>query len=233
MQLTMAEDLGRGGYKQKLARRQGQDGNLGGSSRPETRTRTRSKILTAVLEEWSLGKMSPQKVQRFMFAAKLDIQECGGQVPFDIELVAGIGSSGAHPEHCERDLQNLVGKKLTEPYVLQFPLNCNSPAGWHLVEQELWLPHQVFASIFEHYPTAFEAKIQGQHGEVEKFWAAMQGTPQLVGHPVLGIPDYNTCAIPLSLHGDGVPITGVGKSWGKSMDVWSWCSLLASGRTIE
>ena len=223
---------GGGGYRQKLARSKNDGGNMSSSSRPTT-PRTRSKLLTTVLEEWSLGRMSPQKVQKFMFAAKLDIEGCGGQVPLDIELVAGIGSSGVHPEHCDRDLLNLVGNKLAEPYCVEIPMKCNSIRGWHMVEQELWLPHQVFASIFEQYPTAFEAKIQGQAGEVEKFWEAMQGNPQLVDHPVLDIPGYQSCVIPLSLHGDGVPITGVGKSWGKSMDVWSWCSLLASGRTIE
>ena len=33
--------------------------------------------------------------------------------------------------------------------------------------------------------------------------------------------------VPLSLHGDGTPCAGVGKSWGKMGDFWSWASLLA------
>ena len=32
--------------------------------------------------------------------------------------------------------------------------------------------------------------------------------------------------VPLTLHGDGTPVTGVGKSWGKSGDFWSWASVL-------
>ena len=40
--------------------------------------------------------------------------------------------------------------------------------------------------------------------------------------------------MPLSLHGDACPVTGVGKSWGKSMDFFSWASLLfAGGTTLE
>ncbi len=34
--------------------------------------------------------------------------------------------------------------------------------------------------------------------------------------------------IPLSLHGDGTPSMGVGKSWGKVADFFSWASLLVT-----
>ena len=33
--------------------------------------------------------------------------------------------------------------------------------------------------------------------------------------------------VPLSLHGDGTPALGVGKSWGQMADFFSWSSLLA------
>eukprot|EP00969_Alexandrium_andersonii_P195699 8645728-Alexandrium_andersonii.AAC.1 len=39
--------------------------------------------------------------------------------------------------------------------------------------------------------------------------------------------------IPLALHGDGVPVSGVGKAWSKSLDVYSWCSLLGKGCTVQ
>ena len=32
--------------------------------------------------------------------------------------------------------------------------------------------------------------------------------------------------IPLRLHGDGTPVTGLGKQWGKLVDVYSLASLL-------
>ena len=53
------------------------------------------------------------------------------------------------------------------------------------------------------------------------------------GHPVRNLPNFRRRAIPLSLHGDGVPVTGVGKSWGESMDIYSWNSLLGSGSTLQ
>ena len=40
-------------------------------------------------------------------------------------------------------------------------------------------------------------------------------------------------AIPIFIHGDGVHVAGVGKTWGKSLHVWNWGSLLAKGSTVE
>lgn len=39
--------------------------------------------------------------------------------------------------------------------------------------------------------------------------------------------------MPISLHGDGVPVTGVGRSWSKSYDVLTWTSWVASGDTVS
>ena len=75
------------------------------------------------------------------------------------------------------------------------------------------------------------------------FWEAMRGTKLLEGHPVLTHPceaapaarrgTFRDWAVPLSLHVDGVPVTGVGKAWSKTLDVYSWCSLLAKGITVH
>ena len=39
--------------------------------------------------------------------------------------------------------------------------------------------------------------------------------------------------MPISLHGDGVLVTGVGRSWSKSYDVLTWTSCVASGDTVS
>ena len=46
-------------------------------------------------------------------------------------------------------------------------------------------------------------------------------------------PERAGMTIPLSLHGDGVPVAGVGKSWSKSATCYSWSSLLGRGKTVE
>ena len=54
----------------------------------------------------------------------------------------------------------------------------------------------------------------------------MEDNPQLKDHPVRYRRDWKRRAIPLVLHGDGVPLTGIGKSWSKLMDVFSISSHL-------
>ena len=39
--------------------------------------------------------------------------------------------------------------------------------------------------------------------------------------------------VPLAMHGDGVPITGLGKIWSKTAWVYSWCSLLSDAATKD
>ncbi len=45
-------------------------------------------------------------------------------------------------------------------------------------------------------------------------------------HPVRHRRDRNRI-VPLALHGDGTPCSGVGKSWGRMMDFWTFSSLVA------
>ena len=63
------------------------------------------------------------------------------------------------------------------------------------------------------------------------FWEDVKSTPQYLSHPIRGRLNHESLAIPISVHGDGTPITGLGKAWGKLMDIWSWSSLVASGPT--
>ena len=46
----------------------------------------------------------------------------------------------------------------------------------------------------------------------------MEDDPQLKDHPVLYRKDWKRHAMPVVLHDDGVPLTGIGKSFGKLMD---------------
>eukprot|EP00969_Alexandrium_andersonii_P176489 7804037-Alexandrium_andersonii.AAC.1 len=53
------------------------------------------------------------------------------------------------------------------------------------------------------------------------------------GHPMLEREGYDKRAVPLGLHGDGVPVAGVGKKWSKSCLALSWVSLLSTGSTLD
>ena len=60
---------------------------------------------------------------------------------------------------------------------------------------------------------------------LEEVLDSMEGNPQLNDHPVLLRESWKKKAIPLCIHGDGVPLTGLGKSWSKFMDVFTVSSI--------
>ena len=47
-----------------------------------------------------------------------------------------------------------------------------------------------------------------------------------MSHAVSKRDGHEESCIPLRLHGDGTPVTGIGKQWGKLVDVYSIASLL-------
>ena len=65
------------------------------------------------------------------------------------------------------------------------------------------------------------------------FWTATQHHPQLAGHPLLQRDEYDKLAVPLGIHGDGVPVIGIGKGWTRMMTIFFGSSLLAKGPSKE
>ena len=58
------------------------------------------------------------------------------------------------------------------------------------------------------------------------------GGAHFLSHPIRYKENFRRLVVPLCLHGDGTPAMGVGKSWSKQMDVWSWRSLLCKGPSL-
>ena len=63
--------------------------------------------------------------------------------------------------------------------------------------------------------------------ELEKVSAAVE--INYMSSPVLARPGYEELCIPVKIHGDATPATGLGKSWSKMVEVFSVCSLLTGG----
>ena len=95
------------------------------------------------------------------------------------------------------------------------------------------LPHELFAFMYS-VPAVWQRCVMSSFHMLGKFWSVFQDHPCMVGHPCRGEDDWKEFCIPLALHGDEVPVVGVGKIWCASALQFSWCSLLAicSGVTL-
>ena len=174
-----------------------------------------------------LSKLIPYEV---MDGAQKDLEQLGVDAPLIYKRMSSIGGRGQHKGNMHRDLLVLVDCKVPTPMKVTMPFVGKTPGSWIDLPQEVFLPHELFAHLWDTNKQAFQELLSGPAGQVQQFWKAMTHNPQLQGHPLLHEQHYQDNFIPIALHGDGVPITGVGKSWSKSCDIFSWTSLLGGGR---
>ena len=207
-----------GGYKQRRAQAE--------AAKPG------SVLAQTLLTEWLWGRIPTDVVQKLGQSAVQDLTASGVQqggqgskIFSDLQTLASLGAGGSQTGNFYRDLTSkLAPTHWPEPYQVSVPMVQGEGHIWK--QFGLLLPHEVLAHIFEHYRGTWERAICPGEEEAAQFWTAQQENPQFRDHPFFreGLPHK---AIPLTLHGDGVPTTGVGKAWGKSTDVVSWTSLLA------
>ena len=157
-----------------------------------------------------------------------------GAVHPRVQELAKLGASGRHPNNCHRELVAKLGPSAMLAAMDKIKLYFKKPFTTVVakVEHHILLPHKVFATLYEVNREAFVARLLGgKHSNIKSFWEAMDGHPAYRNHPVASRTDHMSHCIPLSLHGDGVAVSGVSRSWSKSVDAYSWMSLLSSGST--
>ena len=85
------------------------------------------------------------------------------------------------------------------------------------------LPHEFLAAMWEFNRGEFKKCCLGT-APLSNFWDNVErDSLQLAGHPLLGMHDFVQKAIPLRMHGDGVPI---GTKRGRTLDVISLSSMV-------
>ena len=72
--------------------------------------------------------------------------------------------------------------------------------------------------------------LGGSPDTVHRFWDKMDKHPSYASHPMHrhALSSFKTHGVPLRIHGDETPVTGVGKTWSKLVDATSWSSCLVN-----
>ena len=207
-----------GGHKQILAQAEAAQGT--------------SALASVLVSEWSWGRVPTELVQRLAEAAlqDMDVVLPGGRTNHrvfrELQTLAGLGAQGTQVGNLHRDLLNqLAPTQWPDPYVVRVPMRQGNKRK--MQDLPILLPHEVFANLYTYYHSTWVTSICPGEEEADNFWISQQANPQFEHHPLfVDGPPKKT--IPLALHGDGIPTTAIGKSWGKSADIISWNSLLAS-----
>ena len=184
----------------------------------------KSKLATYLIDRWAWGELSTPVVQQIAAAAAAD----GASHP-DVIFLASLGSSGRYPRNCYRELTHkLVPTPLVDSIDVFNVWQKRSGKPPILASQEIMLPHRVFSCLYHNHHDVFKDNIWGGSlDEPSRFWKAVENTDTYKNHPVSRRESHRQKAIPIGLHGDAVTTSGVGKSWAKGCDAYSWRSILA------
>ena len=209
-----------------------------------------SKAAFHWLQQWSWGKMSSIEVKKkeaynnyFDYQRMLHNTHLNeGWMPISIHELAKLGTWGEHPGNINGELKHWLGEPtlpkammVTVPMVI--PKGPNPSATTKEVAFPIILPHEAISHVYHHHRAWFNMLYIGAHNvedaPLHNFWDTVEarGDPRLLEHPMCLVPRWKRTYVPLSLHGDAVPVTKVGKSGSKSMDVYSTSGLLGVGTT--
>ena len=213
----------KGGVRQRRRRAEARDGP--GSAQ--------SALVMLLLERFAWGQVSAQFCQAIAAAAFKDAcaMRDGVTTLEDLDSLAGIGSAGRYSNKCYADLMDRLPFQVRVPEPTLYRLPFKAPLQ-DCVQQFL-LPHETFATIWEWYPAVWQRVVLPCKDRLAAFWQANRKHPAMQGSPVQHRHDLASHAVPVSFHGDDVPITGVGKSWCSQMTCFSWSSMLAFANTRE
>ena len=209
--------------------------------------KTGSVLFTLLLQQWACGHMSAPKVQETAYAAYQDMVSMlaglnlsSGHVDSSLISLAQLGSWGAHPNHIHEQRLAFLGEPVSVKATL-YTIPClaqkqkiHTPWRAENTRFPIVLPHEIFAHTYQHNPKRFRQLFLGDKttpSERAAFWHELQKRkdPRLLGHPMTKMRNWAQKAIPLSLHGDGVPVVKVGKPGSESFETYSMQSLWAKG----
>ena len=233
-----------GGIRQRMSRASNLDDNTDDEEQRLSRSRALapSRLVKNLLKDFACGAMSAQKVQDICMSSVKDLEALNkivsgrekwpaNPIQNDQQAVAKIVVSGQYSNKCYSDLMRVVEPNITLPKPHQVRMKFARPLGEQ--NQEILLPHEMFAAFFERKATWQKVILPASELAV-KFWQSQKNHPQWKGHPLEKMTQQQLKkVIPLSLHGDEVPVTGIGKQWNRKMVNFSWHSLLSTTASVR
>ena len=178
-----------------------------------------------LIREVLWGNMSATKAQKIASATV-----SSGANTDQVHRLSKLGTSGFHKNNIWRDMKFKLGTNVFKSalVVREMPL-CAGLGKARFGKVGILYPHVLFSLLYHVCYDQFVDKILGGcASNITRFWDSMVNHPNYATHPMKSNKKcpFKTKAVPISIHGDGVATTGVGKAWAKMCDVVSWTSLL-------
>lgn len=148
----------------------------------------------------------------------------------DLEKMAANGSHGFYANKCYSGLMKSlpVPVQIPQMTVGRLPFQ-----GGKWLQQAFLLPHELFSCIYHSFPDTWAKCMVPAKERLQSFWRSNREHPAMAASDLPTKEGYDHLAVPISMHGDDVPITGIGKSWAALMTVFSWSSMVGTGTTAD
>ncbi len=175
-----------------------------------------SSLARRLLDAWTWGDLSAASVQQFAQAALED-----GCCMEEIKVLAALGAKGTRLGNIHRDLISQLNTTHLEPAVSTLPMELHvAPMRVATLDLPFLWPHALFSRLFHKYPGAWRERVcGGDVRNIEVFWKALEGTKRYQEHWVQGKADHQSLCVPLSMHGDGIPIAHAGRPAAQTVEV--------------
>ena len=218
-----ASTVPQGGYKQKAKWAAGQDQAAESSGRNQP-----SALAQLLIIQWAWGFLSTPLIQKIAAAAVAD-----GVDLEELKQIAKLGKHGTYPNHMYSELINKLRPPPLANALIELSIFMKTSVDRIIeVSHVMLAPHAFFAALYKYHRDDFiKFMCGGSVSNIKQFWTSVRKTdhPGYRGHPIQRQRGHTEKCIPIKLHSDGVPVTGVQRSWGKSIEVWSWSSYLVTG----
>ena len=162
-----------------------------------------------LLQLWSLGAIPTYWLQEIGAAATRD-----GNTNPAMQSLAQLGSNGAWPANCRRDLERLLSfDQMDLPTASSIKIPMKTP-GTNNVSWDtcpILYPHELVHAIYTHYYAEFELRfLGGSVTNLPYYWeGVLDDDPRWARHPLREEDDFQHKAIPARVHGDAVPCLGM------------------------
>ena len=184
-----------------------------------------SALITRLLLQYTSGTLSAAEVCRIAHAAVVD----GCDHP-EVYQFASLGSWGTYPANARRDIERLLNvSTLPEPTIVRVPCldTRSNPAIVMFDDMGIMEPHVWIGALSSHV----ECEQLLGFSSAAAFWDDVSpNDPRFLangGHPMLEVPNWKECFIPLWIHGDGVEY-----SENDSLQVYTCGSCLTSTNSM-
>ena len=171
----------------------------------EEEAKIASQTVELLLERFASGAFSAKECALIAEAVVKDIKAAAAGFNVLHEL-SQLDKEAKDSTHASRTMNRILETRsvLPEPFVV----NMTFTDGQH--NTAMLLPHEYFAAYWKQ-PERRATSLLPDELELPRFWSAVREHPCLQNHPIWARSDALQKCIPLFLHGDEVPVAGIGK----------------------